>query len=80
MKVKEILNMSIKEFEKIMTEEDWDLIRQTRLQYAWQALELYQDSAKNSDMEDDDEFESLTEFLKYYVELVNEDYEFESNF
>ena len=65
MKVKEILNLESEELEKIMAEEQFDKMQKLGFQYAWQLLDAMQDGARQSGMNDDEEYTTIEEYLSY---------------
>lgn len=73
MKVKEILNLDSKELEKMMTEEQYDKMQKLGLQYTWQLLDMMQDGVKQSDMNDDEEYTTIDEYLNYIENMRDVD-------
>lgn len=69
MKVKEILNMEAEELEIIMTDEEFNRMKELGFQYTWQLLEMMQDGAKQCDEEMDEEYTTITEFLDFVEDL-----------
>ena len=73
MKVKEILNLDSKELEKMMTEEQYDKMQKLGLQYTWQLLDMMQDGVKQSNMNDDEEYTTIDEYLSYIENMRDVD-------
>lgn len=73
MKVKEILDLDSKELEKMMTEEQYDKMQKLGLQYTWQLLDMMQDGVKQSDMNDDEEYTTIDEYLSYIENMRDVD-------
>lgn len=69
MKVKEILNLESEELEKMMTEEQFDKMQKLGFQYAWQLLDAIQDGARQSGMNDDEEYTTVEEYLNYIEDM-----------
>ncbi len=73
MKVKEILNLESEELEKMMTEEQFDKMQKLGFQYAWQLLDAIQDGARQSGMNDDEEYTTVEEYLNYIEDMRDVD-------
>ena len=73
MKVKEILNLESEELEKIMTEEQFDKMQKLGFQYTWQLLDMMQDGARQSGMNDDEEYTTVDEYLNYIEDMRDVD-------
>lgn len=73
MKVKEILNLESEELEKMMTEEQFDKMQELGFQYAWQLLDAMQDGARQSGMNDDEEYTTVEEYLNYIEDMRDVD-------
>lgn len=73
MKVKEILNLESEELEKMMTEEQFDKMQKLGFQYAWQLLDAMQDGARQSGMNDDEEYTTVEEYLNYIEDMRDVD-------
>ena len=73
MKVKEILNLESEELEKMMTEEQFDKMQKLGLQYTWQLLDMMQDGARQSGMNDDEEYTTVEEYLNYIEDMRDVD-------
>lgn len=73
MKVKEILNLESEELEKMMTEEQFDKMQELGFQYAWQLLDAIQDGARQSGMNDDEEYTTVEEYLNYIEDMRDVD-------
>lgn len=70
MKVKEILNMEAEELQKMMTDEEFNRMKELGFQYTWQLLEMMQDGAKQCDEEEmDEEYTTITEFLDFVEDM-----------
>ena len=73
MKVKEILNLESEELEKMMTEEQFDKMQKLGFQYAWQLLDAIQDGARQSGMNDNEEYTTVEEYLNYIEDMRDVD-------
>lgn len=73
MKVKEILNLESEELEKMMTEEQFDKMQKLGFQHAWQLLDAIQDGARQSGMNDDEEYTTVEEYLNYIEDMRDVD-------
>lgn len=69
MKVKEILNLEAEELEKMMTEEEYDRMHALGMQYSWELLDMMQDGVRSSEMSDDEEYTTISEYLDYIEEM-----------
>ena len=69
--VKEIKELELNKFEELLTEEQYNRIMKN-YQYTWQVLELLQDGARLSNLEDDEEYTTIDEYLDYLEEMKNE--------
>ena len=72
MKIKEILNMSEEELEKMMTNEEFSRMKELGLNETWQLLDALKDSARASGQEDDEEHITISAYLDYLEEMKNE--------
>ena len=70
MKIKEILNLTSKELEKMMTEEEFERMQNLGLNVET-LLDALQDSAKLSGQEDDEEHTTIDAYLDYLEEMKN---------
>lgn len=71
MKIKEILNLTSEELEKMMTEEEFDRMQNLGFEYTWQFLDTLQESAKLSGQEEDEEHTTISAYLDYLEEMKN---------
>lgn len=71
MKIKEILNLTAEELEKIMTEEEFERMQKLGLKYTWQLLDALQESARLSGQEDDEEHVTISAYLDYLEDMHN---------
>ncbi len=69
MKVKEILNLKAEELEKMMTEEEFDRMHNLGMQYAWELLDVLQESAKLSGQDEDEEHITISAYLDYLEDM-----------
>lgn len=69
MKVKEILNMEAEELQRMMTDEEFNRMKELGFEYAWQLLDMMKDGVRASDMEDDEEYTTISEYLDYVEEM-----------
>lgn len=69
LKVKEILNMDDEELEKMMTEEEFERMKELGFEYTWQLLDVLQDSARASGQDEDEEHVTISEYLDYLEEI-----------
>ncbi len=68
MKVKEILNLEVEELENIMTDEEFDRMRNLNFEL-WQLLDMLQDSARQSGQDEDEEHITISAYLDYIKEM-----------
>ena len=73
MKIKEILNLESEELEKMMTEEQFDKMQKLGLQYTWQLLDMMQDGARQSGMNDDEEYTTVEEYFNCIEDMRDVD-------
>lgn len=64
MTLKQILDLTIKEFEKLMSIDEYERMLSLGIQYTWQLLDMYKDSAKESGIKGSQKFVSIDEFLR----------------
>lgn len=69
MKVKEILNIKSEEFEKIMTEEEFNRMKELGMDYSWELLNAMQDGAKESGLDEEEEYITISAYLDYLEEM-----------
>ena len=69
MKIKEILKISNEDFEKNMTQEEFDRMQELGIEYAWELLDSLKDSARESEMNDEDEYITISAYLDYLEEM-----------
>ena len=69
LKVKEIINMTSEELEKMMTEEEFERMKELGFEYTWELLDVLQDSARESGQEEDEEHVTISEYLDYLEEM-----------
>lgn len=76
MKIKEILNLTDEELEKMMTEEEFDKMKALGFEYTWQLLDALQESARESGQDEDEEHTTISAYLDYLEEMKQdvEDY------
>lgn len=67
--VKEILEMNEKDLEKIMTEQQFDKMKELGMEHTWQLLDALKDSAKQSGQEENEEHISISEYLDYLEDM-----------
>ena len=78
LKVKEILDMTSEELGKMMTEEQYDRMKDMGIEHVWRLLEFLQDGVRaaqesDSDLKDDDDYVTIDEYLDYLEEMSSED-------
>lgn len=69
MKVKEILNMEAEELQRMMTDEEFNRMKELGFEYTWQLLDMMKDGVRASDMGDDEEYTTISEYLDYVDEM-----------
>lgn len=69
MKIKEILEISDEELEKEMTQEEFDRMQDLGIEYTWELLDALKDSARESEMDDEDEYITISAYLDYLEEM-----------
>lgn len=70
MKIREILNIESEELEKMMTEEDYKKMNTLNIN-TLQLLDMLQDSARQSNQDEDEEHISISAYLDYLEEMKN---------
>lgn len=68
MKVKEILNLTDEKLEDMMTDEEYDRMKNLGFEYTWQFLDALKDSARESGQEPDEEHITISSYLDYLEE------------
>ncbi len=68
MKVKEILNLNIKELKNMMSEEEYERMQNLNLE-VWQLLDALKDSAKESGQDAEEEHTTISEYLDYLEDM-----------
>ena len=62
--------MEAEELQKMMTDEEFNRMKELGFQYTWQLLEMMQDGAKQCDEEEmEDEYTTITEFLDFVEDM-----------
>lgn len=76
MKIKEILNLTSEELEKMMTNEEFDRMQALGFEYTWQFLDTLKESARESGQDEDEEHTTISAYLDYLEEIKQdvEDY------
>ena len=69
MKIKEILNLTDEELEKMMTEEEFDRMQDLGFEHTWQLLDALQESARESGQDEDEEHTTISAYLDYLEEM-----------
>lgn len=69
MKVKEILNLKADDLEKMMTEEEFERMKNLGFEYTWQFLDTLKDSARLSGQEADEEHTTIDAYLDYLEDM-----------
>jgi len=69
MKVKEILELTSEELERIITEEEYDKMKELNIEYVWQLLDMLQDSARQSGQDEDEEHITISAYLDYLEDM-----------
>ena len=72
MKIKEILNLTSEELEKMMTEEEFERMQNLGLNINT-FLDALQDSAKLSGQEDDEEHVTISTYLDYLEDMYSDE-------
>ncbi len=67
MKIKEILEITVQDLEKMMTEAEYDRMQKLNLE-TWQLLNLLCDSARESGQDNDEEHTTISAYLDYLEE------------
>lgn len=67
MKIKEILEITVQDLEKMMTEEEYNRMQKLNLE-TWQLLNLLCDSARESGQDNDEEHTTISAYLDYLEE------------
>lgn len=69
MKVKEILELTSEELEKMMTEKEYDRMKDLGIENVWQLLDMLQDSARQSGQDEDAEHITVSAYLDYLEDM-----------
>jgi len=69
MKVKEILDLTSEELEKMMTREEYDRMKELNIENVWQLLDMLQDSARQSGQDEDEEHITISAYLDYLEDM-----------
>lgn len=69
MTIKEILEISIDDFEKKMTQEEFDRMQDLGIEYPWRLLDFLKDSARLSGQDEDEEHITISAYLDYLEEM-----------
>ena len=69
MKVKEILNLTSEELEKMMTDEEFERMKNLGFEYTWQFLDALKDSARESGQNEDEEHVTISAYLDYLEDM-----------
>lgn len=67
MKIKEILEITVQDLEKMMTEAEYDRMQKLNLE-TWQLLNLLCDSARESGQDNNEEHTTISAYLDYLEE------------
>lgn len=70
MKIREILNLEVEELEKMMTEEDYKKMNTLNFN-TLQLLDMLQDSARQSNQDENEEHTTVSAYLDYLEEMKN---------
>lgn len=73
LKIKEILDMTSDELLDLMTEEQYERMRDMGIEHAWRLLEFLQDGARASGLKPNDDYVTMDEYLEYFEEMFSED-------
>lgn len=69
LKVKEILDMTSEELEKMMTEKQFDRMLNMKFEDTHQLLDMLKDGAKESGLYDNDDYITIDEYLDYIEDI-----------
>ena len=70
--VKQILNMNDDELERMMTNEQFERMKELGFKYTWQFLDCLQESATLSNQKENDVHTSIDEYLDYLEDMKGE--------
>lgn len=70
MKVKEILELTSENLEKVMTSKEFDRMQELGLE-TWQLLDALQDSARLSGQDEEEEHITVSAYLDYLEDMKN---------
>lgn len=76
LKIKEILNMTNDELVDLMTEEQYERMKDMGIEHTWRLLEFLQDGARaalQSGLKPNDDYVAMDEYLEYLEEMSSED-------
>ena len=69
MKVKEILELTEKELKEMMTDEQYDKMKELGIDETWKLLDMLQDSARQSGQDEDEEHITISAYLDYLEDM-----------
>lgn len=69
--IKEILNLEDDKLEKIMTQEEFEKMKELGIEYTWELLDALKDGAKSSGLSENEEYITISEYLDYLEEMKN---------
>ena len=70
--VKEIEEMEIKDFEKIITKEQYKRIMEMGFQYLYNFLDTLKDGARQSGLNDNEEYTTIEDYIEYWEDIKNQ--------
>lgn len=70
MKIREILELTSESLEKVMTNEEFDRMQELGLE-TWQLLDALQDSARESNQDEEEEHITISAYLDYLEDMKN---------
>ena len=70
--VKEIKEMDEEELKRMLTDEQYNKIKELEFTYVWEFLEKMQDGAELSGLDDNEEYTTIEEYIEYLEEMKNQ--------
>ncbi len=68
MTCKQILDLEDDELAEMMTDDEFKRMRKLGMQYVWELLDFMQDGVRASNMEEDEEYTTISDYLAYMEE------------
>ena len=70
--IKEIKEMNEEGLKRMLTDEQYDRIKELGFTYIWELLEKMQDGAELSRLNDNEEYTTIEEYIAYLEDMKNQ--------